>query len=208
MKAFILPLVCLTFAATSVIASDKADEYDYLATPRADQVADLQDQDRDGVINARDLCPDTPSTAEIDNDGCGTYVKTSQQMQIRVLFANDSDKINPVFRKQIKEMSEFLKLYPSTSIELQGYASRTGNAEHNLDLSKRRADNVREMLIGYGIAQSRVRIVGFGDSVLVNEGTDEVSHALNRRVVASVVGYKGDVKEEWTIFTSIPKAKK
>ncbi|HAS6348668.1 TPA: OmpA family protein [Vibrio vulnificus] len=208
MNKLMIPLTLLMLMSQATYASDKSDEYEYIQTPRANQIADLQDQDRDGVINARDLCPDTPSTAEIDNDGCGTYVKTSQQMQIRVLFANDSDKINPVFRKQIKEMSEFLKLYPSTSIELQGYASRTGNAEHNLDLSKRRANNVRDMLIGYGIAQNRVRIVGFGDSAVANEGTDEVSHALNRRVVASVVGYKGDVKEEWNIFTRLPKAKK
>ncbi|KGK18390.1 OmpA family protein [Vibrio navarrensis] len=205
MKSYTLPFA---LAAVLVSASILADEYDYRPTPVADQIDDLQDQDRDGVINARDLCPDTPSTAEVDNDGCGTYIKTSQQMQIRVLFANNSDVINPVFRSQIKELAEFLKLYPSTSIELQGFASRTGNAKLNLELSIRRADNVKEMLISYGISSNRVRIVGFGDSKLANDGDDEVSHALNRRVVASVVGHKGDIKEEWTIFTRLPKSKK
>ncbi|EOU2464855.1 hypothetical protein ATY36_08565 [Vibrio cidicii] len=205
MKSYTLPFA---LAAVLVSASILADEYDYRPTPVADQIDDLQDQDRDGVINARDLCPDTPSTAEVDNDGCGTYIKTTQQMQIRVLFANNSDVINPVFRSQIKELAEFLKLYPSTSIELQGFASRTGNAKLNLELSQRRADNVKEMLISYGISSNRVRIVGFGDSKLANDGDDEVSHALNRRVVASVVGHKGDIKEEWTIFTRLPKNKK
>lgn len=205
MKSYTLPFA---LAAVLVSAPILADEYDYRPTPVADQIDDLQDQDRDGVINARDLCPDTPSTAEVDNDGCGTYIKTSQQMQIRVLFANNSDVINPVFRSQIKELAEFLKLYPSTSIELQGFASRTGNAKLNLELSQRRADNVKEMLVSYGISSNRVRIVGFGDSKLANDGDDEVSHALNRRVVASVVGHKGDIKEEWTIFTRLPKSKK
>lgn len=205
MKSYTLPFA---LAAVLVSAPILADEYDYRPTPVADQIDDLQDQDRDGVINARDLCPDTPSTAEVDNDGCGTYIKTTQQMQIRVLFANNSDVINPVFRSQIKELAEFLKLYPSTSIELQGFASRTGNAKLNLELSIRRADNVKEMLISYGISSNRVRIVGFGDSKLANDGDDEVSHALNRRVVASVVGHKGDIKEEWTIFTRLPKNKK
>ncbi|KJR24996.1 hypothetical protein BOO91_01440 [Vibrio navarrensis] len=205
MKPYTLPFA---LAAIFLSSSLMADEYDYRPTPVADQIDDLQDQDRDGVINARDLCPDTPSTAEVDNDGCGTYIKTTQQMQIRVLFANNSDVINPVFRSQIKELAEFLKLYPSTSIELQGFASRTGNAKLNLELSQRRADNVKEMLISYGISSNRVRIVGFGDSKLANDGEDEVSHALNRRVVASVVGHKGDIKEEWTIFTRLPKSKK
>lgn len=127
-------------------------------------------------------------------------------MQIRVLFANDSDEINPVFTQQLSELSEFLEEYPSTSIELQGYASRTGTAEHNLDLSKRRAENVRRVLLQNGISPNRVTIVGYGDTVLASTGTDETSHALNRRVTATVVGYKGEVKKEWTIFTTLPKS--
>lgn len=177
------------------------DEYEYITTPLATQIDDLQDDDRDGVINARDLCPDTPLRSDIDNDGCGTYIKTEEQLQLRILFANDSADINPVFRGQIRSMSEFLKQYPSTSIELQGYASKVGSAEYNLALSKKRAYNVENTLISYGISQSRIRIVGFGDTNLAESGDDEVSHAMNRKVIATVVGHKGSIKEEWSIFT-------
>ncbi|MEF1164315.1 OmpA family protein, partial [Vibrio parahaemolyticus] len=61
-------------------------------------------------------------------------------------------------------------------------------------------------LLSYGIEPNRVRIIGFGDIHLAEQGTDQVSHALNRRVTASVVGYKGKVKKEWTIFTTLPEA--
>lgn len=182
------------------------DEYDYQSVPVALQSADLQDDDSDGVINERDLCPGTPLESELDNDGCGQYVKSSEKMQIRVLFANDSDEINPVFRKQISDMASFLKEYPSTSIELQGYASKTGTSQHNFELSQRRAENVRNLLINFGITPERLRIVGFGDTQLAYQGSDEVSHAMNRRVTATVVGYKGNVKKEWTIFTALPKS--
>ncbi|TOA19777.1 hypothetical protein CGK31_23625 [Vibrio parahaemolyticus] len=205
MKNITIIALSLVVAACSS-SSDRGDEYDYIDTPIADQWADHQDDDSDGVINQRDLCPGTPLGAEIDNDGCGSYANSSQQMQIRVLFANDSDEINPVFAKQIRELSDFLKEYPSTSIELQGYASRTGGSEHNLDLSKRRAENVRKALLQNGITPERVTIVGYGDTVLATTGTDEVSHALNRRVTATVVGHKGEVKKEWTIFTTLPKS--
>ena len=177
------------------------DEYEYITTPLATQIDDLQDDDRDGVINARDLCPDTPLRSDIDNDGCGTYIKTEEQLQLRILFANDSADINPVFRGQIRSMSEFLKQYPSTSIELQGYACKVGSAEYNLALSKKRAYNVENTLISYGISQSRIRIVGFGDTNVAESGDDEVSHAMNRKVIATVVGHKGSIKEEWSIFT-------
>ncbi|MDW1852252.1 MULTISPECIES: OmpA family protein [Vibrio] len=181
------------------------DEYEYRPVPNAEQIADLQDDDNDGVINARDMCPGTPEGSEVDNDGCGEYIKASDNMQVRILFANDSDEINPVFRRQVRELSDFLKEYPTTSIELHGYASKVGGSKHNQDLSERRARNVREALLSYDIEPSRVRIVGFGDTHLAQQGTDEVSHALNRRVTASVLGYKGEIKREWTIFTTLPE---
>ncbi|MDF5094296.1 OmpA family protein, partial [Vibrio parahaemolyticus] len=115
------------------------DEYEYRPVPNAEQIADLQDDDNDGVINARDMCPGTPEGSEVDNDGCGEYIKASDNMQVRILFANDSDEINPVFRRQVRELSDFLKEYPTTSIELHGYASKVGGSKHNQDLSERRA---------------------------------------------------------------------
>ncbi|HHF3039168.1 TPA: OmpA family protein [Vibrio diabolicus] len=196
---FVLSLLAVT---QQVVAED---EYDYRSVPSAEQIADLQDEDNDGVINARDMCPGTPEGSEVDNDGCGEYIKASDNMQVRILFANDSDEINPVFRRQVRELSDFLKEYPTTSIELHGYASKVGGSQHNQDLSERRARNVREALLSYNIEPSRVRIVGFGDTHLAQQGTDEVSHALNRRVTASVVGYKGEIKKEWTIFTTLPE---
>lgn len=200
MLKYLLPIMAsstLIISATSYAD----DEYEYITTPLATQIDDLQDDDRDGVINARDLCPDTPLRSDIDNDGCGTYIKTEEQLQLRILFANDSADINPVFRGQIRSMSEFLKQYPSTSIELQGYASKVGSAEYNLALSKKRAYNVENTLISYGISQSRIRIVGFGDTNVAESGDDEVNHAMNRKVIATVVGHKGSIKEEWSIFT-------
>ncbi|CAH8211964.1 OmpA family protein [Vibrio aestuarianus] len=200
MLKYLLPI--MASSALIISATSYADdEYEYITTPLATQIDDLQDDDRDGVINARDLCPDTPLRSDIDNDGCGTYIKTEEQLQLRILFANDSADINPVFRGQIRSMSEFLKQYPSTSIELQGYASKVGSAEYNLALSKKRAYNVENTLISYGISQSRIRIVGFGDTNLAESGDDEVSHAMNRKVIATVVGHKGSIKEEWSIFT-------
>ena len=197
-----LALVTLATCFSSfVYSADQAEEYSYIEAPLATQVADLQDNDKDGVINARDKCTTTPLGSAVDNYGCEKYIESSQTKQLKILFANDSYEINPVFMSQIRIMAQFLEQYSTASIELQGYASKTGNAEHNLTLSKNRAKAVRSALISYGVAPSRVKIVGFGDAVLVNQDTTMVAHALNRRVVASVVGYTGDVEKEWTIFT-------
>lgn len=183
-----------------------SDEISYIPTPTISQVADQFDQDSDGVINERDLCPDTPHFAEIDNDGCGSLVETEDSYVIRILFNNDSDTINSIYDQQIKGMVNFLKQYSNTEIEIQGYASNVGNHQYNMTLSTRRAKQVRNKIISFGIKESRIRIVGFGDTQLSSKGIDEISHALNRKVTATVVGYKGEVKEEWSIFTTLPKA--
>ncbi|MGL6258576.1 OmpA family protein [Vibrio sp. WXL210] len=186
------------------VEKDANDEYDYRPTPVATQIHDLMDDDRDGVINARDMCPGTPLGAEIDNDGCGGMISASSQMQLYILFANDSAEISPAFMNQIREMALFLKDFPQTSIELQGFTSKVGSVEYNLDLSKRRAAAAQAALNRYGIGSDRVEIVGFGESQLVRDGDDEISHALNRRVVATVVGLENVVEMEWTVYTTLP----
>jgi len=207
MKCTLIILAMLLGMTTVVNAEDgiAEDDYDYIKLPPINQVADIEDDDNDGVINARDICPDTPEKSEIDNDGCGTFVKTSKLQNLHILFSNDSSIIPPVFITQIRQMAEFLKTYPSASIEIRGYASKVGDAERNLALSKQRSETVQNQLLRYGIAPDRIRIIGFGDTELASHGDTQVAHALNRRVTATVVGYKGEVVKEWSIFTTLPK---
>ncbi|ROV58531.1 OmpA family protein [Vibrio ponticus] len=202
LKKFI-SLSLITLAVSGCVAGDN--HYDYIATPTPNQVADLMDEDSDGVINARDLCTETPRGSEITNEGCGRILKSSESLGLHILFENDSSEILPIFKDQIFKMSQFLKEYPETAIEIQGYASKVGTDEYNLALSKRRALAVESELESYSINPNRVTIVGYGETQLEDRGDEEISHAKNRKVIASVVGYKGDVVKEWTIFTRLPK---
>jgi OmpA-OmpF porin, OOP family len=202
-------LASLSIISTQGIAYERADSdndvYDYMQTPVATEVFDLHDDDSDGVINARDLCPDTPVLSKIDNDGCGTFFKNTETRELKILFANGSADIDSIFLEQIREMSDFLSNYPATSIELRGYASRVGNSAANLALSQLRAENVRAQMISNGISASRINVVGFGATGIERPGDEELSYAQNRRVNATVVGFKGEVAKEWTIFTTLPQ---
>ncbi|MBY6196671.1 OmpA family protein [Vibrio hangzhouensis] len=202
-KLLLCGLVALPLFASAT--TQEEDKYEYRATPLAEQKADLLDDDGDGVINARDLCIVTPEGAALDNDGCERYVDTSQTMALRILFDNNSTYIKPVFQSQIKEMADFLTTYPETSIEIEGYASIVGDPDKNLVLSKNRAEVVRQEIIKNGISPNRLTIIGFGETKPEELGNTEFAHAMNRKVVASVVGYKGEVEMEWTIFTKIGK---
>ena len=169
--------------------------------PIAKQTKNLFDNDSDGVINQRDHCPKTPIDAVVDNDGCPSYIDSSEENKIHVLFANDSSEIPENYMQNINKMSEFLVKYPKTHIELKGYASPVGNAAYNIALSKRRASVIRQALINDGITSSRIKTIGFGDSDPVMAYDIEESNTLSRRVVAQVVGYQENVVKEWTVYT-------
>ncbi|KII79459.1 OmpA family protein [Vibrio renipiscarius] len=205
MKKRLLVTVSSLALVMSPFVFAEEDEYEYIPTPTANQIGDLTDDDRDGVVNARDRCPFTPEGSLITNDGCGEILLEEEQRQLRILFENDSYQISPIFTGQIQTMADFLIKYQSASIEIQGYASRVGSHQYNLTLSKERADAVRDKLLSYQISPDRVSIVGYGDTILAANGNDELSHALNRRVTATVVGLSEEVVEEWNIFSIIEK---
>ncbi|MCD9517093.1 OmpA family protein [Photobacterium carnosum] len=169
--------------------------------PIAKQTKNLFDNDSDGVINQRDHCPKTPIDAVVDNNGCPTYIDSSEENKIHVLFANDSSVIFENYRNNIKNMSTFLAKYPKTHIELKGYASPVGNTAYNVALSKRRASVIRQALINEGVTPARIKTVGFGDSDPVKASDIEESNTLSRRVVAQVIGSQGNVVKEWTVYT-------
>ncbi|KJY81578.1 membrane protein [Vibrio galatheae] len=199
---YLIPLMSIAVASYAVAEQD---EYDYIETPVANQISDLVDDDSDGVVNARDICPDTPEGSQVDNDGCGETIANQEQLQLRILFDNDSYEINPIFSNQISSMADFLEKYQSASIQIQGYASKIGTPVYNLELSKQRANAVEQELLSYDVEPDRVTIVGYGEDRLEAEGDDETAHALNRRVTATVVGLTEAVVEEWTIFSVIEK---
>jgi len=198
-------LIAILSALLISPSSIAEEEYEYIDTPEANQIADLQDDDQDGVVNGRDICPGTPEGSQVDNDGCGEVRRDQDKRQLRILFAHDSYEINPVFSSQIQTMSEFLKTYQSASIEIQGYTSKVGSNEYNLELSKKRAEAVEQKLLSYDIDPDRVRIVGYGESRLEDDGDDPAAHAVNRKVTATVVGLQENVVEEWTIFSTLEK---
>ncbi|MDD1781212.1 OmpA family protein [Enterovibrio sp. ZSDZ35] len=169
--------------------------------PLAEQHSDLLDEDADGVINARDLCDNTPNTVIIDNDGCPSYVLFENDSSLRIQFANDSAIVEPAYREELDKMAEFLHLYPETSLELQGHTSSLGTNTYNSELSVQRAEAVKAQLIDRGIKTDRLAIVGLGENDLVLADTTETSQLVNRRVVGRVKGFKGDIEEAWTIFT-------
>lgn len=69
-----------------------------------------------------------------------------------------------------------------TQVRLEGHADERGSTEYNLSLGQRRAESVRNYLIGLGISESRLRTLSYGEERPADRGHDEVAWAKNRRV--------------------------
>lgn len=84
--------------------------------------------------------------------------------------------------KTLEEVTKLLQAHPDLKVEIQGHTDSTGTDEHNLDLSRRRAETVKAYLQLYGIATGRLTTTGFGESKPVDDNATEEGRALNRRV--------------------------
>lgn len=82
----------------------------------------------------------------------------------------------------LMEMVKLMKNNPDLKIEIQGHTDNSGSADHNLDLSTRRAETVKKFLLAYGIEAPRTVSKGYGEEKPVAPNDTEEGRAMNRRV--------------------------
>jgi len=103
---------------------------------------------------------------------------------VTVLFKFDSAKLTDEARQQLDQLATgqvgSLKRY---FVAIQGYTDNTGSVEHNLDLSRRRAEAVQTYLVAqHNLPVYRIQIVGLGKDKPVDEGKGRAAREKNRRV--------------------------
>nr|WP_269808490.1 OmpA family protein [Enterovibrio nigricans] len=128
----------MTFIAALLLAGCASQEV-YTMQATSSQVHDLRDLDYDGVIEAREMCDDTILGASVDNDGCPNAKTVKQSFRIDVKFPNNSSELLPRHYSSLEQLAAFLDDQDGATVIIEGHASKTGNAGHNLMLSKDRA---------------------------------------------------------------------
>ena len=75
-----------------------------------------------------------------------------------------------------------------TPVEIAGHTDDRGDAEINLRLSQRRADNVARHMVRHGVAPERIRAVGYGETQPIAQNGTEAGRKTNRRIEFRVLG--------------------
>jgi OOP family OmpA-OmpF porin len=73
-----------------------------------------------------------------------------------------------------------MKENPNASAELIGYADEIGNASYNQQLSERRANKVKELLVAAGINESRLTTRGGGQDTSVDKNSAGARQLVRR----------------------------
>jgi outer membrane protein OmpA-like peptidoglycan-associated protein len=98
-------------------------------------------------------------------------------------FASGSDVVLPESAPVLRQVSAYMEANPAVKLRITGHTDNVGSAASNLDLSKRRAASVADVLSEqFGIAADRFSADGKGDTRAVASNAKPEGRAMNRRV--------------------------
>ncbi|MFN8007342.1 MAG: OmpA family protein [Terriglobia bacterium] len=100
-----------------------------------------------------------------------------------ILFDVNSDRVKPESYGAMKEIASVLKENPELKVKVVGHTDSDGDDAKNLDLSKRRANSVKVVLIKeFSIEEPRLETDGKGESEPIDKNDTSAGKANNRRV--------------------------
>jgi OmpA-OmpF porin, OOP family len=156
------------------------------------------DADQDGIPDTKDACPKEPGQPDPDpkKNGCPKFIKL-EGSTVRVLqqvhFQTGSATILPDSFPMLGELVALLKANPTIKkMRIEGHTDNRGNADYNLDLSKRRAASVLSWLVNDGIDVGRLESEGYGLTRPIETNDTEAGRLANRRVEFKILEDTGN----------------
>jgi peptidoglycan-associated lipoprotein len=98
-----------------------------------------------------------------------------------VFFDLDRSTIREDSKAPLAANAAWLKRWSTTRITIEGHCDERGTPEYNLGLGERRANAVKEYLVGLGVAADRIAIVSKGKEAPVCTDKTEACWQQNRR---------------------------
>ena len=146
-----------------------------------------KDPDKDGILDPNDKCPTEPETKNAfeDEDGCPDKLPEAVQKFTGVIQGIEFDVNKATIRpKSFTVLDEAVKVltdYPKVRIEISGHTDTDGKRDHNVELSKKRAESVKEYFTKKGIAADRIETRGAGPDEPIADNKTKAGKQKNRR---------------------------
>tara|TARA_B100001121_G_scaffold303582_1_gene317712 strand:+ start:1099 stop:1584 length:486 start_codon:yes stop_codon:yes gene_type:complete len=104
----------------------------------------------------------------------------------RVFFGYDSSDLDSDALELLQDQVAWLKQNSNVSVTIEGHCDERGTREYNLALGEKRAQAVKNYLIGLGINADRVSTISYGKERPAVVGSNDGAWAQNRRSVTLV----------------------
>ena len=102
-------------------------------------------------------------------------------------FESNTTTMPPHGRATLDQLIALLHRAPHTAIEIGGHTDQYGAPDYNLQLSRRRAEAVRDYFISHGLT-NRFTVVGYGASRPLSVAQTRAGFQHNRRIELRVKG--------------------
>ncbi len=167
-----------------------ADEVDDCPTiPGPARYNGCPDSDGDGIPDKFDLCPTIPGVPE--NKGCPPIQKEEIEIIKRAFsaleFESGKSIIKEVSYPSLNELADLMKTQKMWKVQLSGHTDNTGNPVKNMELSKNRAQAVKDYLIKQGVEEFRIPTEWFGQEMPIADNKTPAGRQKNRRVEMKIV---------------------
>jgi outer membrane protein OmpA-like peptidoglycan-associated protein len=117
-----------------------------------------------------------------------------------LLYDFDSDRVRAEAAQNLRNLSASLDQYPNTNLLIVGHTDSQGPDSYNWDLSERRARSAAEYLASQGVARSRLRTAGRGETEPIESNDTETGQQQNRRVEVAIFAseaYRNDLRRQY-----------
>lgn len=104
-----------------------------------------------------------------------------------LLFDVDKSDLRPASKQNLAELARILNKYEDTNVLIEGHTDSTGPEDHNLKLSRSRAESVAAHLALLEVKSPRFTVVGYGEMQPIAVNETESGRQLNRRVDIAVM---------------------
>ena len=138
------------------------------------------DSDNDGVVNRLDKCPNTSEGVAVNSDGCVTTIN------LNINFDTNSDNVKTTYNENLEEFANILLKNPKLNATIAAHTDSKGSEKHNQELSEKRAISAVKALENLNISPNRLQAVGYGESQPIASNDTKEGRSQNRRVTGLI----------------------
>ena len=112
-----------------------------------------------------------------------SFMQINNEIRDKIYFDNNRTTIKKKSYSLLDQVAHTILANPKiTKLTVEGHTDDTGSYEHNLTLSRGRAQAVVDYLITQGISPDRLSAIGYGPDKPLDPAKTKKARALNRRV--------------------------